>query len=112
MSEDIKGLEEEYPVIVVGDFNFSPSGASKEIYNLLLAKAKLIDVPTAITGKIKKWGVDRIFYRSGKKVWLEPVLYKEEKRVFVDENGEELSDHKPNVAYFNWALIVEDDSAL
>jgi endonuclease/exonuclease/phosphatase family metal-dependent hydrolase len=39
--------------------------------------------------------VDKIFYRSSKSIDLNAINYKLEDEVFVDENGEQLSDHYP-----------------
>ncbi|XEC95933.1 jacalin-like lectin [Paenibacillus tarimensis] len=54
--------------------------------------------------------VDKIFYRSGPLVELKATAYRLEDEVFVDENGEQLSDHYPISAEFTYT--VSDDIAM
>lgn len=47
--------------------------------------------------------VDKIFYRSSPLLELEPVQYRLEDEVFVDAAGNQLSDHYPVTAVFEYA---------
>lgn len=46
--------------------------------------------------------VDKVFYRSSQAVILTPVMYKLEDIYFVDENGDQLSDHYPISVTFEY----------
>ena len=56
--------------------------------------------------------IDKILYRSGGGVLLEPLSYEVLASGFVDENGAPLSDHDPTSAVFRYTLVPEPGTGL
>jgi hypothetical protein len=90
-------------VIVGGDFNLhTNSEPDKSQYARLLAEAGLQDVCTALScatpGRI-----DKFAFRSGGGVSITPLTHRFETDVFVDGNGDQLSDHEALAVRFAWS---------
>lgn len=91
-------------IIVAGDWNARWSDPDDEP---LLARARdelgLSDVSEQLgsTADFEN-KIDRVLYRSGS-ILLEPVVYRDDSRYFLDTNGNDLSDHPPVSTMFAWA---------
>ena len=96
--EGINTLSKGQPVIVVGDFNFSMRNDPK-LYERFQTEMSLTDSFTTLK-RSAPGAIDRIFYRSSDTFTLTPL--ETLKPDFRDENGKQLSDHRPEVIRFKW----------
>lgn len=91
-------------VIIGGDFNLhtdeEPDGST---YQRLLTSAGLTDTCTARgcgdTGRI-----DKFAWRSNGTVTITPLSWRNEHALFMDGDGDPLSDHDPLAVRFAWAV--------
>ncbi len=94
------------PVIVVGDFNFS-MGNMPDLYSAFSTEAGLTDSYDTLGVLQKLKGkIDRIFYRNSNKIKMVPVRY--ESADFRDKDNKMLSDHRPEIVWFDWFEITPD----
>ena len=87
-------------VIVAGDTNLNIDRELDEIaLQRLMAETGLQDVCRYLECGVES--IDRILFRSGAGIDIAPISWwiPEE---FVDDNGDDLSDHKPVAAEFEW----------
>jgi hypothetical protein len=90
-------------VIVAGDFNLDGLGpADESILQELMAATGLIDSCRQLGCKDERF--DRMLFRSGGSVALEPVRWTVPD--FVDDNGADLSDHKAVNVLFRWSAAA------
>jgi len=120
-------------VIVMGDTNslYTRVAADKDNIDILLNNTGLADVWVELvkggvvpapgadndTGCAADPGgaacelVDKIFYRSGSDVTLNPTSYAVLKTMFSDGSGTDLSDHYPVSAVFGYSLVTTSTSS-
>lgn len=96
-------------IILGGDTNLhtdtthedSGDGADIEIWEAFLEATDLIDACDA-TDCPEPGRIDKVAFRSGAGVDLEATSHRFETDVFVDEDGEDLSDHQALAVDFAW----------
>jgi endonuclease/exonuclease/phosphatase family metal-dependent hydrolase len=106
LQQIVEGLEtwsSGQALIVMGDTNLHPGDpAEQPLIDALVSEVGLEDTCTA-TGCTETDHIDRIFYRSGGNVELSATGWTREES-FVDDEGEDLSDHPAISARFSWTL--------
>lgn len=90
LAQAIKKFSANQAVIVAGDFN-STYTEENFLREELVNVAALQDTWLTIQATAKE-SIDKIFYRSSKTVFIEPVSYEVEEAKFT-KNGAQLSDH-------------------
>ena len=106
----IQANSEGRPIILAGDTNLhtdlehedSGQGADIEIWQTFLEATGLTDACTA-TDCGDEGRIDKFAFRSGDGVDLEAVSHAFQTDVFVDEAGEDLSDHQALEVVFSWS---------
>ena len=89
-----------HAVIVAGDTNLKSSRTNdRATLDWLLSTLSLSDVCRALGCGDER--IDRVMFRSGAKVILEPLAW-ETPGGFVDDDGVDLSDHEPVAVRFRW----------
>jgi hypothetical protein len=96
-------------VIVAGDTNLHTevghvmAPVHRPIWEAFLAEAGLTDV--CVLGVCDRPGaIDKVAYRNGDAVTLEVLDHRWEDEIFVDGDGQDLSDHPPVAVDFRWTL--------
>ncbi|RSL54811.1 hypothetical protein CEP54_009682 [Fusarium duplospermum] len=116
----IKGHTKDRPVILAGDFNDLWTCSKRSIHKL--TEAGFTDAWVELyhnntipepNGKPNNCAhppknnscevVDKVFYRSGKSVTLNPYKFNYESDIFVAKDNSQLSDHAPLRVDFAWA---------
>lgn len=124
-------------VIVMGDTNARYLRAEDQIYKLLVEPTGLKDAWVEVVRDgdfpkpdaeklayveehakdpdVDKDGpeneeVDKIFYRSGNGVDLEAIMFEAQDHVFIDSNGNPLSDHFPFAATFQYTTNTPESN--
>jgi hypothetical protein len=99
----MEGYSAGRAVIVGGDFNMRETDVPDwAILHRLQALTGLRDACTALA--CPEVRIDKFFFRSGPALALTPVLWSNERRVFVDADGAPLSDHDPVAVRFAWRV--------
>lgn len=92
------------PLIVAGDFNLQPRRPDDmETLQALLARQGLRDARAVLDAGADR--IDRILFRGGPCLRLDPVAYQVESQRFRSPLGLPLSDHKPVSVTFNWQAM-------
>jgi hypothetical protein len=93
-------------VIVAGDTNLRVTRlGDPQILEVLLDTAALRDACRELPSRCGVELLDRIMVRSAPNLILEVVDYDVPDEDFQDDNGEDLSDHKPVFALIAWELL-------
>lgn len=96
-----------HALIVAGDTNLNLNNpADAETLDLLMSSTGLQDVCRYV-GCSDDGRIDRVLFRDGEHIDLEPVRYWIPPE-FIDDEGQDLSDHEPVAVEFQWVLA--DDS--
>jgi hypothetical protein len=96
-------------VIVAGDTNLhlEPghplTPTHRPIWEAFLADQGLTDVCTAVTCQ-SPGAIDKAAFRGGGGVTLQPTERRWEDEIFVDGDGDDLSDHPPVATEWRWTL--------
>jgi endonuclease/exonuclease/phosphatase family metal-dependent hydrolase len=94
----------DHPMIIGGDFNLRTlSGPGTRQWKRLLHGLGLQDACAALSCA-QPGRVDRFVFRSGPALRLTARSWASDGDVFVDEQGNPLSDHEPIVVRFAWSL--------
>lgn len=97
----IKEHSNDRAIIIAGDFNLHHDTTID--FDLLEKYKNELNLKDACeTANCEMQKIDRIFYRSSKKLSLNLIAYKNESKMFLDSNGNDLSDHQPLSARFKW----------
>ncbi len=93
----------ENAVIIAGDINLNTTNRPDDvkIFEKLLAGADLTDVCRSLSRGTEL--VDRVLFRNGNSLVLKAVSWELDES-FVDELGQDLSDHKAVSVGFRWEL--------
>lgn len=114
LAEYIQQNSKGRPIILGGDTNLhtdppgpdahedSADGADLEIWNQFLESTGLTDT-CAATDCDEPGRIDKIAFRSDAGIELTPKSHEFQTDVFVDEQGEDLSDHQALEVVFAWA---------
>jgi hypothetical protein len=98
-----------HSIILGGDTNLHTDPASddprdlaeSELWAAFLSRTGLIDVCDAL-GCPEPARIDKVAYRNGDGIELEPLSWRFEVEKFQDESGEPLSDHDPLAVRWRW----------
>jgi Endonuclease/Exonuclease/phosphatase family len=109
LAEHIAANSEGHAVIVGGDTNLhtlsdhpdADGDADTVIWEEFLAETGLTDACTA-TACEEVDAIDKVAFRSGGGLDLEPTTHDFPRERFTDPQGEDLSDHPPLVVEFRW----------
>jgi len=97
-------------VIVGGDFNMRLRRERDAVnLELLEDEAALTDACIAV-GVIDESEIDKFFFRSSDRVTIAPLSCRFETDVFVDPQGQPLSDHDPLAVEFEWTAIADGET--
>lgn len=120
ISKYIKGISEGKAVIIFGDTNTLYTKVNDTFYDVLVKSCNLKDAWIEnVKGGIypqkggdrgteleQTWeSIDKILYRSGKNVEINAISFQTLFTEFTDKNGNQLSDHYPVNAVFNYKII-------
>jgi hypothetical protein len=90
-------------IVVGGDFNLHTSSEPDSTqFQGLLSATGLIDV-CAFLGCPQPGRIDKILFRNNAELTLTPTSWNFETEVFVDGNGDPLSDHDALAVQFDWS---------
>jgi hypothetical protein len=90
-------------LIVGGDFNLHTDAEPDSTqFQRLLSETGLIDV-CAFLGCPEPGRIDKILFRNNASLTLTPTSWNFETDVFVDGNGDPLSDHDALAVGFDWS---------
>jgi endonuclease/exonuclease/phosphatase family metal-dependent hydrolase len=93
------------PLIVGGDFNLHTDGEpDSSQFQRLLAETGSTDVCAAL-GCPQPGRIDKFLFRSGAGITITPLSWQFETAIFVDPQGEPLSDHDPLAVRFRWETL-------
>jgi hypothetical protein len=96
-------------IIVAGDTNLHTqpghvmAPVHGPIWTTFLAETGLADVCDAVACE-QPGSIDKVAYRHGGGVTLEPLERRWEDDIFVDGSGDDLSDHPPVAVDWRWTL--------
>jgi endonuclease/exonuclease/phosphatase family metal-dependent hydrolase len=90
------------PVIVGGDFNLhTDTEPDSTQFQRLLAETGLTDACAALACP-QPGRIDKFLHRSGGGITITPLSWQFETAIFVDPQGDPLSDHDPLAVRFRW----------
>ena len=102
LAQIIETYSDGHAVIVAGDTNLKVHLAQdRSILREFLETTRLVDTCHAVECGVES--IDRILYRSSVAIHLEPSDWRVAEE-FVDERGQDLSDHQAIAVDFTWAL--------
>lgn len=110
-TQDLLDFMEHYSagraVIVGGDFNMRLR-RERDAVNLLRLEEEggLTDACIAV-GIVDEAEIDKFFFRSNDRVTIEPLSCRFEVDIFVDAQGEPLSDHDALAVRFAWSALPD-----
>ena len=101
-------LSQEHPLLFLGDTNLHPDQPVDGALSMRFEdELGLADVCTVL-GCDEPNRIDRIYFRSGSLVELEALEWRVATE-FVDDSGQDLSDHDGIVARFRWANSAQTE---
>ncbi len=88
-------------LVIAGDFNsrYADKAGFRDL-DVFMRACGLRDASVILGYDYDR--IDKVFYRSGEGVSIEPVGYKVESALFADEEGRPLSDHDPITVVFKY----------
>ncbi|MEC9465418.1 MAG: endonuclease [Myxococcota bacterium] len=102
LAQVIETYSEGHAVIVAGDTNLKVELVQdRSIFHAFLEKTQLTDTCHAVACRLES--IDRILYRSSANLHLEPSDWRVAEE-FVDERGQNLSDHPAIAVDFTWTI--------
>lgn len=99
-----ESISEEKAVIAAGDWNIRrTSDRSIALLDDFTAATNMTDV-SELLGTEEEYvnQIDRVFFISSASLQLNPIHYEDLSAEFIDEEGNDLSDHPPILVEFSW----------